>query len=91
MEIKYKEKLEEAAEQYEKQLRHSDSLYDDDGYMYSSVPGDSFIAGAKWDNKLMVERALDWLNKNSYKYRDEVTDSFRDRDMINDFKKAMEE
>jgi len=43
----------------------------------------------KREKESFVDHAKDWLEKNSYKYRDEVTDSFRDRDMINDFVKEM--
>ena len=52
-----------------------------------------FIAGAKWDDKTMIDKACKWLTKHLYDYdRVEGYEVFRDvKSFVNDFRKAMEE
>lgn len=56
----------------------------------------SFIAGAKWMEKQMIEKACKWLEENIGEYEDIyydvgvfVSPDFRIEEFINDFKKAM--
>ena len=54
----------------------------------------SFIQGAKWADKTMIEKACNWLFKNTYKHVDDsrvhMTFTYT-ADMIENFRKAMEE
>ena len=53
-----------------------------------------FIHGAKWADKTMIEKACEWLLKNTYKHVDDsrvyMTFTYTS-DMIEKFRKAMEE
>lgn len=53
-----------------------------------------FIQGAKWADKTMIDKACEWLLKNAYKHVDDsrvyMTFTYT-VDMIEDFRKAMEE
>lgn len=54
-----------------------------------------FVNGAEWADKTMIEKACEWLDQNVVKYESGtrmgyIPFSFIE-DMINDFRKAMEE
>ena len=56
---------------------------------------DAFEKGAYWADKTMIEKACEWLDQNVVKYESGtrmgyIPFSFIE-DMINDFRKAMEE
>lgn len=53
----------------------------------------AFEEGAKWADKTMIERACEWLEDNIFDYPwwDDDAPSFDDDDIVNDFRKAMEE
>lgn len=57
----------------------------------------SFIAGAKWAEKMIVDRACEWIEENIGEYADiyydrggYVSPEFHTEEFIKDFKKAME-
>lgn len=51
----------------------------------------SFIAGAKWADKTMVENACEWLEEFTIDYVNDTKLGFYKKEFIEDFKKAMEE
>lgn len=58
----------------------------------------SSIAGAKWAEKMIVDRACEWIEENFGEYEDIYFDiggyaipEFRIEEFISDFKEAMEE
>ena len=54
-----------------------------------------FIEAAEWADKTMIDKACDWLNQNVEKYESVTKMGYMPfsliEDMINDFRKAMEE
>ena len=56
---------------------------------------DAFEGGAEWADKTMIEKACDWLDQNVEKYESVTKMGYMPfcliEDMINDFRKAMEE
>ena len=61
---------------------------------YKELQKQCFIQGAKWADKTMIEKACNWLFKNTYKHVDDsrvhMTFTYT-ADMIEKFRKAMEE
>ena len=53
----------------------------------------AFKAGANWADKTMIDKAFQWLKQNAEKYVVTCYDEgeLNDEDLLNDFKKAMEE
>lgn len=53
----------------------------------------SFVAGAKWADQTIIEKACEWLKNNAdgYMVISEGGDGYMHSSLINDFKKAMEE
>jgi hypothetical protein len=54
----------------------------------------SFIQGAEWADETMIDKVCKWLYKNTYRHVDDSRVSMNFEytiDMIEDFKKAMEE
>jgi hypothetical protein len=53
----------------------------------------SFIQGAEWADKTMIDKAYEWLKQNAKNYVVTCYDEgeLNDEDLLNDFKKAMEE
>ena len=61
---------------------------------YNTDEFQSFIQGAEWADKTIIEKACEWLYKNTYKHVDDSRMSMifeHTIDMIEDFRKAMEE
>jgi hypothetical protein len=56
---------------------------------------DSFVEGAKWADKTMIDKACEWLDQNVVKYESGTKMGYIPfsliEDMINDFRKAMKE
>lgn len=56
---------------------------------------DGFIEGAKWADKTMIEKAIDWLEDidyvMQYQYSEDGCTFFNKDKFIKDFRKAMEE
>lgn len=56
---------------------------------------DAFEAGAEWKHKMLVEKAVNWLVMNASDYAISTTDDDNDcvvsLDIVEDFRKAMEE
>lgn len=52
-----------------------------------------FEDAAKWADKTMIEKACEWIKDNLFDYPwfDDDAPSFDENDIINDFRKAMEE
>lgn len=64
---------------------------DDDRF---AVQFQYFVQGAEWADKTMIDKACKWLYKNTYKHVDDRRVSMmfeHTTDMIEDFRKAMEE
>ena len=53
----------------------------------------SFEEGAKWADKTMIDKSCEWLKKNAKDYVVTCYDEgeLNDEDLLNDFRKAMEE
>lgn len=68
--------------------KYHTNVYDtkSNDFNYSHLMSSAHLAYDK-----CVKRVKEWLEENSHKYRDEVTDSFRDMDMINDLVKVLNE
>ena len=60
---------------------------------YNGDEFSSFIQGAEWADKTMIEKAYKWLKQNAKDYVVTCYDEgeLNDEDLLNDFKKAMEE
>ena len=52
---------------------------------------DSFMEGAKWADKTMIDKACLWLRETAHFYVSDFTGELDDNGLIEDFKKAMEE
>ena len=48
-----------------------------------------FIAGAKYADETMLEKACKWLKDYAHMYVSETTGDLNEVDLINDFRKAM--
>lgn len=77
------------------QMYHSEADNDFQNAMNIAVQK-AFIAGAKWADKTIFEKACKWLEENVSEYEDIyydvggfVSPEFRIEEFINDFKKAM--
>lgn len=59
---------------------------------FIDIAKESFIEGAKWADKTMIEKACNWLNVNLYspKYEKGTWKESKEQ-LINDFSKAIEE
>lgn len=55
---------------------------------YDNGIREGFIAGANWQKEQMIDKACEWLNENSWNYI--LGDIFKEDEMIEDFRKAME-
>lgn len=51
---------------------------------------DSFIAGAKWADETIIEKACWWLRETAHFYVSDFTGELDDNGLIEDFRKAME-
>lgn len=64
-----------------------DTLFDGCDYIGQVAKQEAFIAGAKWADKTMIDKACRWLDQQLFiKYDSDVVTRF-----INNFRKAMEE
>lgn len=71
---------------------YSDSM--DEFQRYHTYPRSAFIDGAKWADKTMIDKACEWLNKNITNYKSDMMgyiEYSQISDIIQDFRKAMEE
>ena len=52
-----------------------------------------FVRTAEWADRTMIEKACEWLKDNIFEYPwwDDDAPSFNENDIVNDFRKAMEE
>lgn len=51
----------------------------------------SFIAGAEWADRTMIDRVCEWLKENAYFSVNEYTGSINEEKLVNDLRKVMEE
>jgi outer membrane receptor for ferrienterochelin and colicin len=61
---------------------------------YNTDEYESFIFGAEWADETMIDKVCKWLYKNTYKHVDDSRVSMifeHTIDMIENFRKAMEE
>ena len=62
---------------------------------HNNIHTDAFEAGAEWEHKRLIEMACDWLVMNASDYVVSTTgdddDCVVSLDMVEDFRKAMEE
>ena len=64
-----------------------DTLFDGCDYIGQIAKQEAFIAGAKWADKTMIDKACRWLDQQLFiKYDSDAVARF-----INNFRKAMEE
>lgn len=59
---------------------------------FIDIAKESFIEGAKWADKTMIDKACEWLKQNAKNYVVTCYDEgeLNDEDLLNDFKEAME-
>lgn len=50
---------------------------------------EDFIAGAKWADSTMIDKACEWLKDYAYMFVSETTGDLYEDDLINDFRKDM--
>ena len=82
-----REEIEQQAEEYRQPYR-------DGGYRLSSKDvRDAFEEGAEWADKTMIEKACEWLKENIWVYinYEGCSGEELENDVIEDFRKAMEE
>lgn len=92
----------------EEQIKKQADIYTDDASNYAEWSDDggwsstndielvekAFIASAKWADKTMIDKAVKWLQENTYKHVDDRRLSMlfsSQNEMIESFRKAMEE
>ena len=69
-----------------------DTLFDGCDYIGQVAKQEAFIAGAKWADKTMIDKACKWLSDNKDNYIIDIEGEILiDDQIITDFRKAMEE
>lgn len=60
---------------------------------FIDIAKESFIEGAQWAYKTMIDKACNWLKQNAKDYVVTCYDEgeLNDEDLLNDFKKSMDE
>lgn len=69
-----------------------DTLFDGCDYIGQVAKQEAFIAGVKWADKTMIDKAYKWLSDNKDNYIIDIEGEILiDDQIITDFRKAMEE
>ena len=58
---------------------------------YNSYEFESFMRGAKWADETMIDKVCEWLEFNYTEYLDNSRLGINMKEMVEDFRKAMEE